>query len=99
MDMKVLEMPGDKSISHRAIILGSISEGKTVIENCLISGDVLRTIDCFKALGVDIKIKGSTVTIIGKGLKGLRPPKKKLYCGKSGTTVRFISVNILSKNF
>ncbi len=97
--MKVLEMPGDKSISHRAIILGSISEGKTVIENCLISGDVLRTIDCFKALGVDIKIKGSTVTIIGKGLKGLRPPKTPLYCGNSGTTVRLISGVLVAQNF
>ncbi|HLR36019.1 MAG TPA: 3-phosphoshikimate 1-carboxyvinyltransferase [Tissierellales bacterium] len=97
--MKIFEMPGDKSISHRAIILGSISEGKTIIENCLISEDVLRTVDCFKALGVDIKIKGSTVIIIGNGLKGLRPPKTPLYCGNSGTTVRLISGVLVAQNF
>lgn len=97
--MKILEMPGDKSISHRAIILGSISEGTTIIENCLISDDILRTINCFKALGVEINIENNMVTIIGRGLKGLRPPKSSLYCGNSGTTLRLISGVLVGQNF
>ena len=94
-----IEVPGDKSISHRAIILGSISEGKTIIENCLISDDTLMTINCFKNLGVNIEIENNTVTIMGKGLKGLKAPKAVLYCGNSGTTARLLSGILVAQSF
>lgn len=88
-----IKVPGDKSISHRAIILGSISEGITLVDNILFSDDTLRTIDCFKALGVDIAVDKQEyrVTIKGVGLKGLKMPAKTLDCQNSGTTMRLLA--------
>jgi 3-phosphoshikimate 1-carboxyvinyltransferase len=86
-----LEVPGDKSISHRAAILGSIAEGQTVIRNCLMGADVLSTIGVFQALGVNARVAGTTVTIDGVGLYGLRAPTVPLDAGNAGTCMRLVS--------
>ncbi len=85
-----LTLPGDKSISHRAIIFASLSEGITQIHHLLEGEDVLCTIDCFRALGVPIEKKGEEWIVEGVGLQGLKPPSKILYCGNSGTTLRLL---------
>lgn len=82
-------IPGDKSISHRAIMLGAIADGITEIENCLLSEDTLRTIDCFRAMGIRIDINDKVI-VYGKGLYGLSKPDDILYTGNSGTTTRLI---------
>ena len=86
-------VPGDKSISHRAIILSSLALGTTRIENCLLSEDTQMTIDIFKKLGVDIQVdtKNNLVNINGVGLYGLKAPEGDLYCGNSGTTMRLLA--------
>jgi len=86
-----LEVPGDKSISHRAIMFGSIAEGETTIENFLAGEDCLSTISCFRKLGVDIQQAGTNVTINSKGWKGLQEPTDLLDVGNSGTTIRLMS--------
>jgi len=86
----VIKVPGDKSISHRAVMLGSISKGKTIIKNFLSSEDCISTIDCFRKMGVDIRLNKNEVIINGKGLFGLEEPKEILNAGNSGTTMRLI---------
>ncbi|MFD0048593.1 3-phosphoshikimate 1-carboxyvinyltransferase [Actinomycetes bacterium NPDC127524] len=85
-----IKVPGDKSISHRSIMFGSIAEGKTTVENFLPGADCLSTISCFKALGVQIFADGDSVSIIGKGLEGLIEPTEQLDVGNSGTTIRLM---------
>ena len=80
----------DKSISHRAAMMGSISKGKTVIRNFLMGDDCLSTISCFKRMGIPIEIEGSQVTVSGGGLHGLQAPHELLYTGNSGTTTRLL---------
>ena len=84
-------VPGDKSISHRGIMLGSIASGKTEIQNFLEGADCLSTISCFRRMGIEIENKGGTVTVQGRGLHGLSAPDGILDCGNSGTTTRLIS--------
>ncbi|MBZ6526394.1 3-phosphoshikimate 1-carboxyvinyltransferase [Aerococcaceae bacterium DSM 111021] len=84
-------VPGDKSISHRAIILGSIAEGVTKVTGFLRADDCLSTIKIMQQLGVDIQDDGEIVTIIGKGIKGLLKSESTLYAGNSGTTMRLLS--------
>jgi len=86
-------VPGDKSISHRGIILGAISNGVTRINNCLISQDTMSTINVLMQLGVDITVdkKNNTVTINGVGQDGLIGTNEDLYCGNSGTTMRLLA--------
>ncbi|MED1490351.1 3-phosphoshikimate 1-carboxyvinyltransferase [Bacillus smithii] len=86
----VIHVPGDKSISHRAIMFGSIAQGKTTIRHFLRGQDCLSTIDCFRKLGVHIEEDGQQITILGKGWEGLEEPKDILYTGNSGTTTRLI---------
>lgn len=86
-----ISVPGDKSISHRSIMLGSVAEGVTKIHNFLGGADCLATIDCFKKLGVEIEKSGHTVTVHGKGLRGLKAPCDILDVGNSGTTARLLS--------
>jgi len=93
------KVPGDKSISHRSIIIGSLAEGETVIKNPLISEDVLRTIYAFKEMGVDIEIKDDEILIHGTGLYGLKKPKNYIDCGNSGTTARLLSGVLSGQNF
>ena len=85
-----IKVPGDKSISHRAVMLGSLADGITHISGFLKGADCLSTIDCFRAMGIKIDIDGSDVTVYGKGLHGLNKPQKTLYTGNSGTTTRLL---------
>jgi 3-phosphoshikimate 1-carboxyvinyltransferase len=94
-----LETPPDKSISHRAVILSSLAEGKSRIKNFLIAHDPLATVNAFKALGIDIDIRGSDITIMGKGLKGLKEPYDIIDCGNSGTTCRLLSGVLAAQPF
>lgn len=94
-----LSVASDKSISHRAVILGSISQGVTKIENFLLSEDCLATISCFEKMGVKIEIEGNSVKIQGKGLHGLQEPKELLYTGNSGTTTRLLCGLLSAQNF
>ena len=90
-----ISVPGDKSISHRAVMLGSIAKGKTEITGFLSGADCLSTVDCFRRLGVDISVREGEgqVTVCGRGLRGLNPASDpvSLYTGNSGTTTRIIS--------
>ena len=81
-------VPGDKSISHRSVMLGALCQGTTEVTGFLTGEDCLSTIDCFKSLGVDIQLDGTRVTIQGGSL---RPPAKVLDVGNSGTTLRLMS--------
>ncbi|MBU0478577.1 3-phosphoshikimate 1-carboxyvinyltransferase [bacterium] len=84
-------VPGDKSISHRAVILGSLAKGTTRITGFLESEDCMRTVEIFRQLGVDIAVSGKNeVVITSKGLHGLKEPKEDLYAGNSGTTMRLM---------
>lgn len=86
-----LTVPGDKSISHRAIMFGSLSEGTTTIHGFLKGADCLSTIDCFRKMGISIEEKDETIYVHGKGLHGLSKPEETLDVGNSGTTTRLIS--------
>jgi len=87
-----VKVPGDKSISHRALIIGSIAKGETTIEGFLHSEDPLSTADCLRKLGVKIPEikKNEPFTISGLGLEGFKEPKEILICGNSGTTMRLL---------
>lgn len=86
-----LAIPGDKSISHRAIMFGALSNGTTEITNFLQGADCLSTISCFQAMGVPIENDTNRVLIHGVGLHGLQAPEQMLDVGNSGTTTRLIS--------
>jgi 3-phosphoshikimate 1-carboxyvinyltransferase len=90
-----IRVPGDKSISHRAIMLGSIAKGVTTVENFLHSADCMSTVECFRKMGIAITIENGVVTVQGKGLDGLREPSDIFNVGNSGTTIRLI-VGILA---
>ena len=85
-------VPGDKSISHRALLFGAIAKGKTKIEGLLAAEDPLSTAECLRSMGVKISPlkKGEIVEVDGVGLKGLKEPQDILNCGNSGTTMRLI---------
>ena len=88
---KELTVPGDKSISHRAVMLASISDKTVEIKNFLTGEDCLSTIACLAAAGVEIERVGSRVLVKGCGLRGLSEPEKVLDAGNSGTTVRLLT--------
>ena len=92
-------IPGDKSISHRSIMLGSIALGTTEITHFLEGADCLSTIDCFRKMGVEIERKPSSILVHGKGLRGLTVPASTLNVGNSGTTTRLISGILSGQNF
>ncbi len=85
-----ITVPGDKSISHRSVMFGSIAHGETKVTNFLPGDDCLSTISCFRKLGVAIEENGTELCIQGKGLEGLREPKDILDVGNSGTTIRLL---------
>jgi 3-phosphoshikimate 1-carboxyvinyltransferase len=87
----VAAVPGDKAISHRLAMLGAIADGRTVIGNFAESADCASTLECLRRLGVPIDRKGTTVTVEGRGLRGLQKPSSELDAGNSGTTVRFMA--------
>lgn len=93
-----ITIPGDKSISHRAIMLGALAQGTTRVSNFLISDDCLATIECFRQMGIEIE-QGEKVIIHGKGLKGLKKPSKPLDVGNSGTTIRLLSGILSGQDF
>lgn len=92
-------IPGDKSISHRSIMLGSIALGTTEITHFLEGADCLSMIDCFRKMGVEIERKPSSILVHGKGLRGLTAPASTLNVGNSGTTTRLISGILSGQNF
>ena len=92
-------IPGDKSISHRSIIIPSISNGVCEIQNILKSDDVLHTIEAIKAMGVNIEENGKKLIIKGKGLNSLTAPSKKIYLGNSGTSARLLTGLLSSQKF
>jgi 3-phosphoshikimate 1-carboxyvinyltransferase len=94
-----LELPGDKSISHRSVMFSSLAEGKSKIFNLSNGEDVKSTQNCFKQLGVEIEQKQNFVEVKGKGFKNFAEPAGTLYAGNSGTTARLISGILIAQNF
>lgn len=94
-----LAVPGDKSISHRAVIFNAIAEGNARVTNFLTGADCLSTIACMQALGVQIERSGDVVQVYGRGLRGLRAPTTMLDCGNSGTTIRLLTGLLAGQSF
>lgn len=94
-----LKVPGDKSISHRGVMFGAISEGITELTGFLDGADCRSTIGCFKNMGIDISQESDHVVIHGNGLHGLTAPKQMLDVGNSGTTTRLISGILAGQSF
>ncbi|MDR5658612.1 3-phosphoshikimate 1-carboxyvinyltransferase [Serpentinicella sp. ANB-PHB4] len=94
-----ISVPGDKSISHRAIMIGSISKGKSKIQNFLMGDDCLSTINCFRKMGITIDIKENIVEVNGRGHYGLKEPEDILDAGNSGTTMRLMSGILSGQSF
>ena len=94
-----VNIPSDKSISHRSIIIPSISKGISEINNLLMSDDVLHTLNAFKALGVKIEKSNEKIIIYGKGLNSLTKPNKNIYLGNSGTSARLLTGLLASQTF
>ena len=94
-----VSVPGDKSISHRCIMFGSIANGTTEIHNFLKGADCLATIRCFQSMGINIEETDHTITVHGKGLHGLSAPLNILDVGNSGTTTRLLSGILAGQKF
>ena len=95
----VITIPGDKSISHRAIMMGSIANGVTKVSGFLEGNDSLATLKSFQKMGVDIDQSGSKLTIKGLGMHGLKAPTKPLDLGNSGTSIRLMSGLLSAQSF
>ena len=95
----VIRLPGDKSISHRYALLGSIAEGTSEITNYSTGADCASTLDCLRDLGVSIQRDGNRVVVEGVGLDGLQAPAKQLDCGNSGTLIRLIAGILAGQSF
>ena len=94
-----IRVPGDKSISHRSIIFGSLATGETKVYDILRGGDVLSTIQVFRDLGVSIQDDGDVIRIQGVGFQGLQAPSAPLDMGNSGTSIRLISGVLAGQDF
>ena len=94
----IIEVPADKSITHRAIMLSSLADGDSVIRNYLPSQDCLRTVEAFKQAGAHIKADGGNLYVKGAGLR-LRRLRNEIYAGNSGTTARLMSGILAGQNF
>lgn len=94
-----VQIPGDKSISHRAVMLGSIARGTTEISHFLNGADCLSTIHCFQKMGIEIEQSKDFVLVHGRGLRGLKAPQGILDTGNSGTTTRLICGILSGQNF
>ena len=86
-----IEIPGDKSISHRSVMFGALAKGTTEITHFLQGADCLSTIGCFRAMGIEIENTPEKILVHGRGLHGLTAPAGTLDVGNSGTTTRLIS--------
>ena len=95
----VLSVPGDKSISHRAVMFGALASGTTRVSHFLEGADCLSTISCFRKMGIDIEKDGEELLIHGRGLRGLNSPREILNAGNSGTTTRLISGILAGQKF
>lgn len=94
-----IRVPGDKSISHRSIMFGSLAKGTTVVRDILRGEDVLSTMQAFRDMGVTITDDGDNITIEGVGFSGLKKPQNKLDMGNSGTSIRLISGVLAGQDF
>jgi len=94
-----VSLPGDKSISHRAIILASIAEGTSIIKGIQRGKDCLATLNVLRMMGIEAKEKGDDLVIYGKGCDGLKEPADILDCGNSGTTMRLLAGLLSAQNF
>lgn len=94
-----ITIPGDKSISHRAVMFGSLAQGITEITHFLKGADCLSTIDCFRKMGIQIEETGEKILVHGNGLYGLKAPDSFLNTGNSGTTTRLISGILSGQSF
>jgi 3-phosphoshikimate 1-carboxyvinyltransferase len=86
----VCRVPGDKSISHRALLFGALADGEVSVSGLGQGGDNLSTAAALRALGVDVRIEGTEARIVGAGFSGLRAPGASIDCGNSGTTIRLL---------
>ena len=91
--------PGDKSISHRALILGSLANGKSVVQDFLVSDDTISTANAMRSLGIPIEIHGTQVQIYGNGVHGLKESEQIIDCGNSGTTTRLLTGLLSAQKF
>jgi 3-phosphoshikimate 1-carboxyvinyltransferase len=94
-----LEVPGDKSISHRYAMLAALAEGQSEIAHFSAAADCRSTLDCFSQLGVKIEIQNDRIRIAGLGLDGLRRPRQTLNAGNSGTTMRLLAGILSGQEF
>lgn len=94
-----IKVPGDKSISHRAVMLGALARGITSIRGFLAGEDCLSTVRCLRKLGVNIDVDGQSVTVEGKGLQGFSEPEEILDVGNSGTTMRLLAGILAGQQF
>ena len=94
-----IKIPGDKSVSHRALICGALASSPTKISNLQRSEDVLNTFKVIKNLGIDAEQKDSSIRLYGKGLRGLSKPSNELYFGNSGTGIRLMTGALSGQNF
>ncbi|MCB0743304.1 MAG: 3-phosphoshikimate 1-carboxyvinyltransferase [Ignavibacteriae bacterium] len=94
-----LILPGDKSISHRAVMLSAMAEGESILYNCLLSEDVITTISVFREMGIKIDIEEDKIIVWGNGFNGLTEPDKNLYLGNSGTTTRLLAGILAAQKF
>lgn len=95
----VVHVPGDKSISHRAVMFGALARGTTSVTHFLEGADCLSTISCFQKMGIEIEKQNEKVLIHGKGLRGLNSPREILDAGNSGTTTRLIAGILAGQKF
>jgi 3-phosphoshikimate 1-carboxyvinyltransferase len=86
-----LAVPGDKSISHRALLLGAIAEGESAVEGLGLSEDVLATVAALRTLGAAVELDGAAARVAGVGLRGLRAPDAPIDCGNAGTLMRLLA--------
>jgi 3-phosphoshikimate 1-carboxyvinyltransferase len=95
-----IEVPGDKSISHRALMLGALTDGSILVENFLPGGDCLATLNCLRNMGVRVDEEGAAKIIVhGVGICGLHPPQGELNCVRSGTTIRLLMGLMAGQSF
>src|SRR6056297_650569 len=96
----IIRIPGDKSITHRSVMISSLAEGKSIIKGFLNGEDCLHTLEAFRHLGVKIdKIDNNSFIVHGKGLKGFTKPEKVIDCGNSGTCMRLLAGILSAQNF
>src|ERR1700691_1486334 len=95
----VVELPGDKSISHRYAILAALAEGVSEIRNYSPAADCASTLECVRRLGIAVDAKGEHVRIAGKGLEGLKAPRRIIDAENSGSTIRMMSGVLAGQNF